>query len=205
MKSETFYKITNPDGTAFHDGKTKYVVGKTVRKKSCENPELCSPDVIHASRTIMDALRYAEIPMAIHKVSGTPVVEGGTKCGFFALKVMETLPESEYDNLLGFHYHEAYNPVNPMKIVNEIIDTDKENLKKWDSVGTSVWASIYAYIGSLFPGITTWKYMDAGSGYPFQSAVDLWKRGFVPVRYQGKWHLYGWRNGNVVSLWEAGF
>ena len=211
MKSETFFKITNPDGTAFHDNRTKYAVGKTIKKEPCKNPKLCSRDVIHASRTIMDALKYAKIPMAIHKVSGEPVVEDETKCGFFTLKVVETLPESEYDNLLGFRYHEACNPVNPMKIVNEITDTDKENLKKWDSVRDSVWDSVrdsvwdsvYAYIGSLLLGITTWKYVDIGAGYPFQSAVDLWKRGFVPVKYQGRWHLYGWRDGKAVSLWEA--
>ena len=41
MKSETFFKITNPDGTAFHDNRTKYAVGKTIKKEPCKNPKLC--------------------------------------------------------------------------------------------------------------------------------------------------------------------
>ena len=28
-----YFKITSPDGTSFYDSKTKYVAGKTVRKK----------------------------------------------------------------------------------------------------------------------------------------------------------------------------
>ena len=57
----------------------------------------------------------------------------------------------------------------------------------WDSVGASVWA----YCGSLFPEVKKWKYIDHEDGkYPFQPAVDLWKRGFIPVKLNGKWKLY---------------
>ena len=239
-----YFKITSPDGTSFYDSKTKYVAGKTVRKKVRENPVICSRDVLHASSTIMDALKYARIPLAIHVVEGDPVVSDDDKSGFFSLKVVETLPESEYDNLLGFRYREACNPVKPMKIENEVVNEDIASLMKWDSVRVyvwksvrdsvwdsvrvsvwksvwvsvrvsvwksvwdsardSVWDSVNAYIGSLFLGVQEWKYVKHGAAYPFQPAVDLWKRGFVPVKIDGRWHLYGWRNGKAVSLYEDG-
>ena len=219
IKKNVYYKITNPDGTSFYDRKTKYVAGKTVRKEQVAYPVLCSSSVIHASPTIKDALRYARNPLAIHRVEGDPVVSDDTKSGFFSLKVIDTLPESQYDDLLGFRYHEACNPINPMLITNDVSGEDIASLRKWasvrDSVWDTVWASVrasvwdtvWAYIGSLFPGVDTWKYVDQDPGtYPFQPAVDLWKRGFVPVRIGRKWHLYGWRNGKAVSLYaEAEF
>ena len=103
---ETFYKITNPDGTAFHDGQTKYELGKTVKKRKCNNPILCTDTVLHASRTLAGALRYAKVPLAIWKVEGDPVVsDHEDNCGFFALKVVKQIEPS--DELLGFRYHEA--------------------------------------------------------------------------------------------------
>ena len=70
-----------------------------------------------------------------------------------------------------------------------------------DSVRDSVWASVGAYIGSFFPKIKKWKYIDykkepfnSIKGYPFQSAVGLWKMGLVPS-YDGKmWRLHS-KNG----------
>ena len=78
-----------------------------------------------------------------------------------------------------------------------------------DSVGGSVRGSIWAYIGSFFK-IKKWKYIDYKKepfnkikGYPFQSAVDLWKMGLVPS-YDGKiWRLYGLKDGKVQVLWEG--
>ena len=252
---ETFYKITNPDGTAFHDGQTKYELGKTVRKRNCSNPILCTDTVLHASRTLIGALKYAKLPLAIWKVEGDPVVSDlEDKCGFFALTVVKQIDPS--DELLGFRYHEACHPVNPMLIQNDVADADIADLKSWasvwdsagdsvwasvrdsvwdsagdsvwasvrdsvwdsvrdsvrDSAGDSVWASVRAsvwasvrdsvwasagaYIGSLFL-----KHEEGV--YPFRSAVDLWRRGFVPLKIEEKWHLYGWRDGRAVSLYEG--
>ena len=196
---ETFYKITNPDGTAFHDGQTKYELGKTVRKRNCSNPILCTDTVLHASRTLIGALKYAKLPLAIWKVEGDPVVSDlEDKCGFFALTVVKQIDPS--DELLGFRYHEACHPVNPMLIQNDVADADIADLKSWASVWASVrdsvWASAGAYIGSLFL-----KHEEGV--YPFRSAVDLWRRGFVPLKIEEKWHLYGWRDGRAVSLYEG--
>jgi len=68
----------------------------------------------------------------------------------------------------------------------------------WDSIGDSIWA----YTGSLFPNITTWKYAPPDAkGYPYQSAVDLWKRGFV-ASYDGKlWRLHSGKDAKIV--WEG--
>jgi len=80
----------------------------------------------------------------------------------------------------------------------------------WDSVRDSVWdsveASVYGQIGAMFPKIKKWEYTENVKikGYPFKSAVKLWRMGLVPVYYQNKWHLYGSPKGNgkVECLWK---
>jgi hypothetical protein len=60
-----------------------------------------------------------------------------------------------------------------------------------DSVWASVRDSVWAYVGSLFPYIVKWQHIEHAKGiYPFQPAVDLWKRGFIPIRIDGTWKLY---------------
>jgi len=73
----------------------------------------------------------------------------------------------------------------------------------WDSVRTSVWDSVWAYSGSLFPNIKKWKHIKHPKGeYPFQSCVDLWKRGFVPS-YDGKrWRLHSGEKADIVYTTE---
>ena len=74
-----------------------------------------------------------------------------------------------------------------------------------DSVGTSVWAQI----GPIFPGIKKWKYTDKIKdikGYPFKSAVKLWRMGLVPCKdYSDKWYLIGSPKGDgkVEILWSG--
>jgi len=76
----------------------------------------------------------------------------------------------------------------------------------WDSVGASVWDSVAAYAGSCFPDITDWKYIDHEPGeYPFQPAVDLWERGFIPIQKDGNWHIWKKNGGIVYTLeWDEG-
>ena len=70
-----------------------------------------------------------------------------------------------------------------------------------DSAWDSVWKSILVYVGSLFPNIQKWEYIDHEIGkYPFQPAVDLWCRGFIPVFDGGKWKLLSGEKAEVV--WE---
>ena len=71
----------------------------------------------------------------------------------------------------------------------------------WASVGDSVGASVGAYIGSLFPNITEWQYAPKTDGYPYQSCVDLWKRGFVGS-FDGKtWRLHSGPKASIVYEW----
>jgi hypothetical protein len=59
---------------------------------------------------------------------------------------------------------------------------------------------VEAYIGSLFPLITTWKRAPKTDGYPYQPCVDLWKQGLVPSYDGKKWKLHGGPKGK--ALWE---
>ena len=73
----------------------------------------------------------------------------------------------------------------------------------WDSVRAYVRAyvraSMWAYVGYLFQGINPWKYVEHVPGvYPFQSAVNLWHRGFIPVRVGDKWGLYSSKLKEVI-------
>jgi len=74
----------------------------------------------------------------------------------------------------------------------------------WESVRNSVGDSVWAYIGSLFPNITKWQYIDHEKGiYPFQPAVDLWRIGIVPSFDSKLWRLHGGENAAI--LWEGNF
>ena len=108
----------------------------------------------------------------------------------------------------GINLEEARHPINPLLIKpHKVTEADIANLKKWDSVGASVWASVWAsvraYEGSLFTKIDKWQYAKHKKGvYPFQPAVDLWKRGFV-TSYDGKiWRLHQGKDSKVVYEWS---
>lgn len=82
------------------------------------------------------------------------------------------------------------------------------------SVGSSVWGSVWsnvrgsvsAYMGSLFVfKRNEWKNTKKikTRGYPFQSAVMLWKKGLVPS-FDGKiWRLHTGKDARVVFEIEA--
>jgi len=73
----------------------------------------------------------------------------------------------------------------------------------WSSTADSVWESMWAYIASLFPNITKWKYINHAEGEnPFQPAINLWKNGLIPS-FDGKsWRLHAGENAEIV--WEGG-
>ena len=84
------YKLTEQDGTTYHKSMS-WKVGKTNRVKKCNNPELCSGDVIHAYKNKNLALllnpNHANIknPL-VFECSGKVVVDDWEKCGVFSLK-----------------------------------------------------------------------------------------------------------------------
>lgn len=67
-------------------------------------------------------------------------------------------------------------------------------------IATSVYEPITAYIGSLFPAIKEWKYIDHKKGeYPFQACVDLWRGGYVSsYRRGGVWRLHSGKKAEIV-------
>ena len=116
----------------------------------------------------------------------------------------------------SFNWEEALKPFNPLKgKPKQPTDEDMELLKRWDSVRDSVGDSVedsvgdsvrdsvgdsvWAYIGSLFPNISGWKYINHKEGeYPFQPAVVLWKRGFI-ASYDNKiWRLHSGKKAEIV-------
>jgi len=197
MENQLYWKITKPDGTAFHDGETKYEVGKTVTKRKCDNPELCTNMVLHASEKLMDAISYARMPYRIHRVSGVPVVRGEDKLGFFSLTVEETYPESEYDDLLGFKYSEAVNPVNPMKIEGIVDNAAWESLEKWDSVRASVRASVGDSVRA-----SVWDSVRASVWGPIRNSVmdSVWG----PIRDSVRDSIWSWMGSLFPGIkhWE---
>ena len=209
-----YYKTTQRNGMSFH-GNVKYAVGKTIRKKRCADPKLCTSDVLHASEKALDALGYARtLDCNLYIVEGDPVVNDHNKSGFFSLKVIREIPDQAKDGIFGFKYHETLHPVDPSTIESKVTDEDVSSLKAWASVRASVRNSVldsvrdsvWAYCGSLFPEVKKWKYIDHEDGkYPFQPAVDLWKRGFIPVKLNGKWKLYHPVKGKpAILVYEEG-
>ena len=134
-----YYKTTKKGGKSFH-GNVQYRVGKTVRLKPVDRPELCTDSVLHASRKAIDALGYAgELDCDLFEVGGKPVVEDETKSGFFALKVLREIPDSEKDAIYGFKFNEALHPMDPSAIYcHKITDADIALLNQWASVWDSV-------------------------------------------------------------------
>jgi hypothetical protein len=62
---------------------------------------------------------------------------------------------------------------------------------------------VWAYTGSHFPKIHHWAYFDDKFGYPFQCAVNLWKKGFIPIQIKGKWKLCHPIKGQPAQIvWE---
>ena len=143
------------------------------------------------------------------------------------IKTREELSKWKDEIYSGINLEEARHPIDPRLIrTHKLTQQDIANLKKWDSVRTSVWdsawdsvrdpvgasvgdsvwvsvrasvgASVVAYIGSLFK-IDKWQHIKHEPGvYPFQPAVDLWKRGFVPS-FDGKtWRLHQGKDMKIV-------
>ncbi len=70
-----------------------------------------------------------------------------------------------------------------------------------DSIVQSIMDSIRAYMGSLFPEIKKWKYIRCRKRYPFQPAVELWKKGFIASFDEKKWRLHAGIEAKIV--WEG--
>lgn len=212
------YKLTRPDGFDFYSGTINYRknIGKIIKLKDFDpkNVGVCGKG-LHASQNPNDCFVGATIPCAAFKVRGIqPIAKDNRKTRYQAVKVLMEI--TDLNNLFGWNYTEAINPIHPFKIKPpEIIEKHIELLREWDSVRDSVrdsmwdsmwasvwdsvWASVWAYIGSFFTNIKTWKYIKHEKGkYPFQPCVDLWETGLVPS-FDGKvWRLHGGKNAKIL-------
>ena len=77
-----------------------------------------------------------------------------------------------------------------------------------DSVWDSIRDSVYAYLGTLFPEVKTWKYTDKIKGlkkgeYPFQSSIELLHRGFIAATDEKEWFLLNFKDGKAVIAWRG--
>ncbi len=81
---------------------------------------------------------------------------------------------------------------------------DSVRVSVGDSVRDSVWDSVRAYFGSLFPNIKQWEGAPKDiEGYPYQSCVDLWKRGFISSFDGKKWRLHQGKDAKIVYEMEV--
>ena len=105
-------------------------------------------------------------------------------------------------------YKALAKPIHPFKIIppKKITTRHLKLLIKWASVwasvGDSVRDSVGAYSGTFFPKIKKWEYCSKvkEKGYPFKSAVKLWKMGLVPSysSLDNKWRLHGGTKAEVL-------
>ena len=72
----------------------------------------------------------------------------------------------------------------------------------WDSVGDSVWDSVRAYLGGLFPKISTWKGQERLGSDPWRPLLTLWYAGYVPSFDGTTWRLH--RGANAKTVLEMG-
>jgi hypothetical protein len=107
--------------------------------------------------------------------------------------VGSSLGDSVWDSVLGSAWDSYWDSV-----------WESISVSTNDSIKRSVKESIWAYIGSWFPGIDKWEHFEHKKGeYPFRSGVELWKRGFIPVKTSGKWKLYHpMRDKRAKLVWE---
>ena len=148
--------------------------------------------------SVINSIRYSDKEIVMHSLSVKEVVSDSinlSKWKFLIKLIIEPvwipMAIDVFDSI------EAY-----LKTAVEgyITDFYMDRLR----MGIRIAEPIWAYIGSLFPGISNWLYMDEGQKeYPFQSAVDLWKRGFVPVHVKDKWMLFHPIKGKPAEIvWE---
>jgi len=186
----------------------------TPHKAQSGTPELCSPTVIHAYDSVLQAFihngnhaNYAR-PRVFRIACPEIAVRDATKLGVVsATAIAEWTPE-EVDAATGFCAWEAWHPVNPLAWMRDEALDYGALLRQWASVGASVrasvGASVWAYVGSLFPLITEWKYAENLGPTPWQPLRELWLGGYVPSFDGTLWRLHAGPNADVVYTMKPG-
>ena len=227
---KTLYKVLNKDKTSPSQG-FKYHLGKTYHcPQFDESPIECSSGFY---ATDIDGLPYTyNIHKSVYRcnVWGKEKEIDQFKRRYEYIKLLDKVSKKElislakgFEKKAGYKLSEVINPHNPLNKIAKPTKKDIELLRKWDSVGASVgasvwdsvrdsvrdsvWASVrdsvgasvWGYVGSFFPNIKKWKYIKHKKGqYPYQCCIDLWKQGLVPS-FDGKvWRLHGGINADVL-------
>jgi hypothetical protein len=94
------YKLTEQDYTTYH-GSMEWGKGITNKVKPCENPSMCSSDVIHAYTDLNLALLLNPIHAYINnprifEASGKIVISDWDKCGVFKLTTKKEIDAPEW-------------------------------------------------------------------------------------------------------------
>jgi hypothetical protein len=94
------YKLTERDYTTYH-GSMEWGEGITNKVKPCENPSMCSSDVIHAYTDLNLALLLNPIHADINnprifEASGKIVISDWDKCGVFKLTTKKEIDTPEW-------------------------------------------------------------------------------------------------------------
>jgi hypothetical protein len=95
MAALTFYKATRPDATSFHDGTTRWQVGRIVRHPSPDlSLGLCSAGVLHISDAPGETLVGGSWPCRLFEVEprGDMIGPSEHKYGCTKVKVVRELP-----------------------------------------------------------------------------------------------------------------
>jgi hypothetical protein len=174
--------------------------------------------------TPIDGLHYAYRPgrrVFIAEVRGESRVFDCMKQRYEEMMLTDELTTDQIKQMaldaerrVGYRLSEVLFPISPL-LLRKITATEADIilLKQWASVRDSAWDSawgsvwdsvrdsVWAYLGSLFPAISNWVYVNHTPGvYPFQAGADLWRRGLVPSYFEGVWRLHSGAQAEIV--WE---
>lgn len=130
------YKLTDPKGWDFYSHTINYrdAIGSIVRVTDYDPRKIVCGKGLHASRNPNNCFVGAKIPCAAFKVKGIQKIAGDKKKSRYrALKVVEEI--KNLNNLFGWNYSEAINPVNPFELIPpQITDKEIKLLCDWASV-----------------------------------------------------------------------
>jgi len=181
-----YYKVARTDGFDVYTGKTinyRDNVGNTVKVPDAGPPRLCSKTTLHASADPNHGFIGATIPCSIYEVEGEPVVSDEIEdiYGFQELRIVREVPQGDFDELLGWNYTEACNPVHPFRMeAPKITDRHVDLLKRWSEIMDSIWdigtrkviwPSLRARWGDPIGdtiGDTNWEFV----GYDIKASVE---------------------------------
>ena len=173
-----------------------------IKQMAKEHEKICGyklSEVLFPINPLTDIAKYKVTKIDIENLRKWKIVSDSVSDSVSASvsdSVSDSVYASVYASVSASVYVSVYASVSA-SVSRSVGDSVRASV--YVSVYDSVYWSVYAYISGLFPNIKKWKYIDHKKGVnPFQSCIDLWKRGFMPV-FDGKtWHLCQGKNAEIV-------